>query len=35
VAAATYRELEVRPQLRELSAAFLSRIESILVEKQG
>jgi hypothetical protein len=30
VGASTYKELEVRPQLRELAEAFLSRMESIL-----
>jgi hypothetical protein len=35
VAASTYKELEVRPQLRELAGALLSRMESILSENEG
>jgi hypothetical protein len=31
VGASTYKELEVRPQLRELADAFLSRMETILL----
>jgi hypothetical protein len=35
VAASTYRELEVRPQLRELAGALLFRMETILAENGG
>jgi hypothetical protein len=35
VGASTYKELEVRPQLRKLADRFLSRMESILTENDG
>jgi hypothetical protein len=35
VAASTYKELEIRPQLMELAHAFLSRMETILSENEG
>jgi hypothetical protein len=35
VAASTYKELEVQPQLRELADAFLSRMENILTETKA
>jgi hypothetical protein len=35
VAASTYKELEVRPQLVELAHAFLSRMETILTGNEG
>jgi hypothetical protein len=35
VAASTYKELEVRPQLVELAHALLSRMETVLTENEG
>jgi hypothetical protein len=35
VGASTYKELEVRPQLRELAGAFRSRMETILAVNVG